>query len=307
MFPKIKSIETISCDASWRNYHFCKIVCEDGTVGWSEYDEGFGAPGVGHIINRLALRVVGPAGRLHRDDLSDTLRGDAAGLRRGHRPGDRGDRERLAGCQGEMPEHPGSMSCSAGESATDCEVYWSHCATWRISRGDHYGNAITHLDGGRGTRARGAGARLLGPEKPTSTPTTPPGSRAEWAPGFAHSRSSPSSIWSAIRRRACLLTWKRCARVPGRTSTSCWILNFHFRNRRCHQPAARAGRIRVVLGGIRTPKALRRWRIIRSRSPFPIASCETILGLREFLPFFERRAIDVAMRRCRLERRLGSQ
>jgi twitching motility protein PilT len=42
----VRSVETLSCDAGWRNYHFVKIVTEDGIVGWSEYDEGFGAPGV---------------------------------------------------------------------------------------------------------------------------------------------------------------------------------------------------------------------------------------------------------------------
>jgi hypothetical protein len=41
----IRSVETLACDAGWRNYHFVKIMTEDGIVGWSEYDEGFGAPG----------------------------------------------------------------------------------------------------------------------------------------------------------------------------------------------------------------------------------------------------------------------
>ena len=36
-----------------------KIMTEDGIVGWSEYDEGFGAPGVTAAIERLAARVVG--------------------------------------------------------------------------------------------------------------------------------------------------------------------------------------------------------------------------------------------------------
>ena len=43
----IRSVETLSCDAGWRNYHFVKVMTEDGIVGWSEFDEGFGSPGVG--------------------------------------------------------------------------------------------------------------------------------------------------------------------------------------------------------------------------------------------------------------------
>src|SRR2546425_10723058 len=55
----VKSVETLSCDAGWRNYHFVKVVTEDGITGWSEFDEGFGAPGVTAAIERLSARVVG--------------------------------------------------------------------------------------------------------------------------------------------------------------------------------------------------------------------------------------------------------
>ena len=55
----IRSVETLSCDAGWRNYHFVKITTEDGIVGWSEYDEGFGAPGLTAAITRLSARASG--------------------------------------------------------------------------------------------------------------------------------------------------------------------------------------------------------------------------------------------------------
>ncbi len=42
---KIRSVELLASDAGWRNYHFVKITTEDGVVGWSEFDEGFGSPG----------------------------------------------------------------------------------------------------------------------------------------------------------------------------------------------------------------------------------------------------------------------
>src|SRR4029453_18456667 len=46
MRTKVKAIETLACDAGWRNYHFLKLTTEEGVVGWSEFDEGFGSPGV---------------------------------------------------------------------------------------------------------------------------------------------------------------------------------------------------------------------------------------------------------------------
>src|SRR5262249_3624033 len=56
---KVAGIETLHCDAGWRNYSFVKLTTDEGIVGWSEYDEGFGSPGVTAAIEQLAERVVG--------------------------------------------------------------------------------------------------------------------------------------------------------------------------------------------------------------------------------------------------------
>ena len=55
---KVSRIETLACDAGWRNYHFVKVSTADGIVGWSEFDEGFGAPGVTAAIERLGTRRI---------------------------------------------------------------------------------------------------------------------------------------------------------------------------------------------------------------------------------------------------------
>src|ERR1700751_658199 len=55
----VSSVEILACDAGWRNYHFVKVTTEDGIVGWSEFDEGFGSPGVGAAIQRLSARLIG--------------------------------------------------------------------------------------------------------------------------------------------------------------------------------------------------------------------------------------------------------
>lgn len=51
---RIEQIETIACDAGWRNYHYLKIVADDGTVGWAEYDEAFGPAGLTGVIEKIA-------------------------------------------------------------------------------------------------------------------------------------------------------------------------------------------------------------------------------------------------------------
>ena len=56
---KVNNLEILRCDAGWRNYHFLKLTTDEGIVGWSEFDEGFGSPGVSAVIERFTGGVVG--------------------------------------------------------------------------------------------------------------------------------------------------------------------------------------------------------------------------------------------------------
>ncbi len=56
---KITGLETLHCDAGWRNFSFLKLTADNGIVGYSEYQEGFGSPGVTTVINSLADQVIG--------------------------------------------------------------------------------------------------------------------------------------------------------------------------------------------------------------------------------------------------------
>src|SRR6476469_8911181 len=56
---KVAAIETLACDAGWRNYSFVKLTTSEGIVGWSEFSEDFGSPGIGAIIAKLSAKVVG--------------------------------------------------------------------------------------------------------------------------------------------------------------------------------------------------------------------------------------------------------
>ena len=133
----IKQVETLACDAGWRNYHFCKITTSDGIVGWAEYDEGFGAPGVGTVINRLASRIIGlPVGSI--ETVYSTLyaatrpaAGGVIGLA-------------MAAIENALIDAKAKtlgVPCYellGGKLRDRLRVYWSHCATWRISRRQFY-------------------------------------------------------------------------------------------------------------------------------------------------------------------------
>src|SRR5579864_5315746 len=56
---KIAKIEDMHCDAGWRDFSFLKITTDDGIVGWSEYNEGYGSAGLTAVIHRMAAGLIG--------------------------------------------------------------------------------------------------------------------------------------------------------------------------------------------------------------------------------------------------------
>ena len=56
---KIAKIEDLHCDAGWRDFSFLKITTDDGLIGWSEYNEGYGSAGLTAVIRRMAQSLIG--------------------------------------------------------------------------------------------------------------------------------------------------------------------------------------------------------------------------------------------------------
>ena len=115
---KVTSIETLACDAGWRNYHFVKLTTDDGIVGWSEFDEGFGSPGVGAVIERLAPRVVGQPVGEHERIYAELYCATRPGCRRRRRAG--ASAPSRTRCSMPRPRRWAcpATSCSAARSAT---------------------------------------------------------------------------------------------------------------------------------------------------------------------------------------------
>ncbi len=55
----VKSFEVLRCDAGWRSFAFLKLTTSDGLVGWSEYNDSFGSPGLTSAIEMLMPHVIG--------------------------------------------------------------------------------------------------------------------------------------------------------------------------------------------------------------------------------------------------------
>src|SRR3954468_16021822 len=145
---KVKTLETLSCDAGWRNYHFVKLTTDTGVVGWSEFDEGFGAPGVSAVIARLSPRIIGQEVGAHERIYAE--------LYSATRPGAGGIVAMAMGAIENALLDAKARNLGVpvfellgGKVRDRIRVYWSHCATWRINHPTHYKPAITDLEGVR--------------------------------------------------------------------------------------------------------------------------------------------------------------
>ncbi len=56
---KITKIEDLHCDAGWRVFSFLKVETDEGIVGYSEYNETYGAKGLTNVIRSLAEGLIG--------------------------------------------------------------------------------------------------------------------------------------------------------------------------------------------------------------------------------------------------------
>src|SRR6266571_1044011 len=178
---KVTGLEVLRCDAGWRNYYFLKLSTDDGIVGWSEFDEGFGSPGITAVIERLAPRVVGQRvfdhERIHAELYCLTRPAAGGVVAEGLGAIENAVLDAKAKALG-VPCHV----LLGGKIRDRVRVYWSHCATWRINHPSLYKPPIENLDG---VRAMG---REVREKKFTALKTNifsyDDGKPTGWRPGF---------------------------------------------------------------------------------------------------------------------------
>jgi L-alanine-DL-glutamate epimerase-like enolase superfamily enzyme len=289
---KVKSIETLACDAGWRNYHFVKLTTDTGVVGWSEFDEGFGAPGVSTVIERLAARVVGqPVGAHERiyAELYCATRPAAGGV----------VALAIGAIENALLDAKAKglgvpvYELLGGKIRDRIRVYWSHCATWRINHPTHYKPAITDLDGvkaiGREVREKGLSALKTNIFTYDADQKNPRG----WRPGFGVPFSPELNAERDVLRN--LVMHLEALRDGAGPDVDILLdLNFNAKTEgylKILRALAHFEMFWVEIDSY-SPEALG---LIRRQSPHPISSCETLLGLREFLPYFREQAMDVAI------------
>jgi L-alanine-DL-glutamate epimerase-like enolase superfamily enzyme len=289
---KVKTIETLSCDAGWRNYHFVKLTTDTGIIGWSEYDEGFGAPGVTTAIERLGVRVVGQEVGAHERihaELQSATRPASGGI--------------IALAMGAIENALLDAKARGlgvpvyellgGKIRDRIRVYWSHCATWRINHPSHYKPAITDLDGvksiGREVREKGFTALKT---NIFTYDNNKSGARG-WRPGFGVPFEPGLNVERNVLRD--LVMHLEALRDGAGPDVDILLdLNFNAKTEGYLKILRAIAHLDIFWVEIDSfvPEALG---YIRRQSPHPISSCETLLGLREFMPYFREQAMDVAI------------
>ncbi|MDD9927317.1 MAG: mandelate racemase/muconate lactonizing enzyme family protein [Rhodospirillaceae bacterium] len=288
---KVTALETLHCDAGWRNYHFLKLSTDEGIVGWSEYDEGFGSPGVTTVIERMAARVVGQEVSAHERihaELYCYTRPAAGGV----------VAEGLGAIENALLDAKAKalgVPCYellGGKVRDHIRLYWSHCATWRINQPAYYPPAITDLDG---VKAMGAEVREKGftALKTNTFDYDENGKPSGYRPGFG----IPFEPGLNIERKQLrdLRTHLEAMRDGAGPDVDILLdLNFNMKTEgylKILREIADLDMFWIEIDSY-NPAALA---YIRDHSPHPISSCETLLGLREFLPYFQAQSMDVAI------------
>ncbi len=287
---KVTAIETLHCDAGWRNYHFVKLSTDGGVVGWSEYDEGFGSPGVTAVIERMADRVIGQDVSSHErifTELFSYTRPAAGGV----------VAEGLGAIENALLDAKAKglgVPCYellGGKVRDRIRLYWSHCATWRINQPDYYPPAITNLDG---VKAIGAEVRKKGfSALKTNIFLYEDGKPRGWRPGFG----VPFQPALNVERKQLRDLRDHLEAIRDGAGPDVDILldlNFNMKTEgylKILREIADLDMFWIEIDSYNADALA----YIRDHSPHPISSCETLLGLREFLPYFKAQSMDVAI------------
>ena len=289
---KIAQIETLHADGGWRNFDFVKLTTDTGLVGWSEYNENFGGPGgVTGMIEQLASSLVGKDARAFEAHvaLMYALRRQASG----------GVTQQAIGAiENAMLDVKARglgipvYELLGGPVRERIRLYWSHCATYRVSRAKEMElPPVRTLDDivkvGKEVAAKGYTALktnvlLLG-DKPTAH-----------VPGFARGAGFPELNADRHVVRAIRDQLAAFREGTGPDMDILVDLNFNYKTEgfltmaRAMEPFD----LLWVEMDTRDAKALRH---IRSRTKIPVASCECLFGRRDYRPFFEQQSVDVAI------------
>jgi galactonate dehydratase len=289
---KIERLETLRADAGWRMFSYLKITTTDGITGWSEFNESFGSAGLAEVIEKLSPLVIGRDPRRFEQitaHLHVMTRQSRGGI----------NQQAIAAIENALLDITGKAygvpvcALFGGPVRERIPVYWSHFGTYRVRSAALMGVPPLHSYDDLARHAREVKDRGFRALK-TNILLSDGKTLASFNPGFGRTAGWPELNWDNRVRDAATRQLTAIREAIGPEMGLMLDINFHFKTEGFRRIAEAVAPSRLTWLEVDTHDA-QSLALIRRDAPCPIASCETLHGRREFKPYFENYAQDVAI------------
>src|SRR6185295_2117858 len=287
---KITKLETFVVDGGWRAWTYVKVETDEGLTGWGECSDTRVPNAVCGAVRDLSAVLIGRDPRAYEARFIDMLRTTRSS------PGGIAARA-IAGIECALVEIKArSLGISVAEllggpTRNRVRLYWSHCGTTRVRHPDIVGKPPIETWNDVTTLAKAVVARGFTALK---TNIVMPGKGATWQSGFDGSMG-PNDEWAPnwlVAHTEKLIGTFRDAVGPDFDINL--DLNFHFKPEACMRIAKALEPYNLHWLEIDNPDPDAILQIKQSTST-RICTGETLVHMKEYLPFFERHAADVFM------------
>lgn len=293
---RIARIDDLHADAGWRTFSFLKLTTDEGLVGWSEFNEAQWNPGLTSVIRKLAQQALGQdpraVGRLSATLTAMTRMAPGGMVQQAIAAIENACLDVKAKALG-VPVY----ALFGGPYRERLQLYWSHCGTFRARNHELFENVIgtpplRTLDD---LKALGADAVLKGYRAIKTNPLVFDGERPRMVnPGFGAVGLDLAHNYDAGLVSAVTDQLAAFREGLGDEAGLMMDLNFSLKPeglvRIAH--AAEPYRMTWLEMDVHEPRALAH---VRRSCATPIASLEAIYGRRQYRPYFDHYAVDVAI------------
>ena len=289
---RIERIDDLHCQAGWRVWSYLKVTTDDGLVGWSEYNESYGSRGLTANIRKLADELIGmdprPVEKITSLLYAKTRQAPGGLIS-----------QAIAAIENALIDVKARalgipvFELLGGPVRERLRLYWSHCGSYRLQHAAIMGTPpvrslqdLKELAG----QVREEGFTAL----KTNIFRFDRGAPYMHQPGFAHGEGWPEL--NVDRQLLRIITDQMAAFRDGAGDDIDLLLdlNFNFKTEGYRQVARAIEPFDLLWLEIDSfdPQALA---FIRRGSRTPVASCESLFGRRQFRPYLDRQAMDVAI------------
>ena len=290
---KIKKYEIRHCNAGWRDFSFLKIVTDEGLSGISEYNECYGSPGLSTIVRRFMDKIMDYDPICHEkihQFLYASSRQAPGGIAQQAIAAIENALLDIKGKYLNVPVH----TLLGGAIRDRLPLYWSHCGTYRISEQLSKIMEKPQIKTLEDLRKLGRDVKDAGYKGLKTNIFTFAETPILEMQGFGRDSGWPELNVDKHITNGLIKQIDALRSGAGDGMGIHLDLNFNFKTEGYLQITRALDELKLTWFEIDLyhPEGLRR---IRDANKTPIASGESLFGVREFRPFFENGSMDVAI------------